>query len=126
VAIEPSAAVDPLRIPKAVERFDPPLVDIFVEDGERRGKSKVNPAEAEVILREVEEIVADPVLSLVGGESARPRSIGVISLIGSEQAAFIQKSSWSASVKPPWYAIGSFAATAPPSRVTSVTSFSCR
>jgi very-short-patch-repair endonuclease len=81
----------PLRIPKGVERLDPPLVDIFVEDGERRGKSKVNPAEAEVILREIEKIVAEPVLSLVGGDSARPRSIGVISLIGSEQAVFIQK-----------------------------------
>ena len=81
----------PLRIPKGVERLDPPLVDIFVEDGERRGKSKVNPAEAEVILREIEKIVADPVHSLIGGDSARPRSIGVISLIGSEQAAFIQK-----------------------------------
>jgi very-short-patch-repair endonuclease len=81
----------PLRIPKGVERLDPPLVDIFVEDGERRGKSKVNPAEAEVIVREIEKIIADPVLSLVGGDSARPRSIGVISLIGSEQAAFVQK-----------------------------------
>ena len=81
----------PLRIPKGVERLDPPLVDIFVEDGERRGKSKVNPAEAEVILSEIEKIVADPFLSLVGGDSDQPRSIGVISLIGSEQAAFIQK-----------------------------------
>ena len=76
---------------KGVERLDPPLVDIFVEDGERRGKSKVNPAEAEVILKEIEKIVADPLLSVVGGDSAKPRSIGVISLIGSEQAAFIQK-----------------------------------
>jgi very-short-patch-repair endonuclease len=81
----------PLRIAKGGERLDPPLVDIFVEDGERRGKSKVNPAEAEVILREIETIIADPALSVIGGDSARPRSIGVISLIGSEQAAFIQR-----------------------------------
>ncbi len=81
----------PLRIPKGVERLDPPLIDIFVEDGERRGKSKVNPAEAEVILSEIEKIVADPVLSVFGGDRSRPRSIGVISLIGSEQAVFIQK-----------------------------------
>ena len=38
----------PLRIPKPTERLDPPLIDIYVEDGERRGKSKVNPREAEV------------------------------------------------------------------------------
>ena len=81
----------PLRVPKGVERLDPPLIDIFVEDGERRGKSKVNPAEAEVILGEIEKIVADPVLSVFGGDRSRPRSIGVISLIGSEQAVFIQK-----------------------------------
>ena len=81
----------PLRVPKGVERLDPPLVDIFVVDGERRGKSKVNPAEAEVIVVEIEKIIADPLLSVLGGDNAKPRSIGVISLIGSEQAAFIQK-----------------------------------
>ena len=37
----------PLRVPKGFERLDPPLVDIFVEDGERRGKSKVNQPEAD-------------------------------------------------------------------------------
>ena len=44
----------PLRVPKGIERLDPPLVDILVEDGERRGKSKVNPPEAEVIVDEIE------------------------------------------------------------------------
>lgn len=81
----------PLRVPRGVERLDPPLVDIFVEDGERRGKSKVNPAEAEVIVAEIERIVSDPMLSTIGGDSAKARSIGVISLIGSDQAAFVQK-----------------------------------
>jgi REase_MTES_1575/AAA domain len=81
----------PLRIPKGIERLDPPLVDILVEDGERRGKSKVNPPEAEVIVDEIERIINDPHLATIGGSDARPRSIGVISLIGSEQAAFIQK-----------------------------------
>src|SRR6202035_4694516 len=33
----------PLRVPTANERLDPPLVDIFVRDGMRRGKSKINP-----------------------------------------------------------------------------------
>lgn len=81
----------PLRIPKGNERLDPPLVDILVEDGERSGKSKVNPPEAEVIVNEIEKLVIDPKLATIGGSDSRPRSIGVISLIGSEQAAFIQK-----------------------------------
>jgi len=82
----------PLRIPKASERLDPPLVDILVEDGERRGKSKVNPPEAEIIVDEIERTINDPALATTGEGNGRPRSIGVISLIGSEQAAFIQKS----------------------------------
>ena len=81
----------PLRVPKAIERLDPPLVDILVEDGERRGKSKVNPPEAEVIVDEIERLISDPMLANLGGADGRPRSIGVISLVGSEQAAFIQK-----------------------------------
>jgi len=81
----------PLRVPKGIERLDPPLIDILVEDGERRGKSKVNPPEAEVILDEIERIITDPHLANVAEGAGRPRSIGVISLIGSEQAAFIQK-----------------------------------
>jgi transcription elongation GreA/GreB family factor/very-short-patch-repair endonuclease len=81
----------PLRIPKAHERLDPPLVDILVEDGERRGKSKVNPAEADVIVDEIERIVNDHELATIGREDCHPRSIGVISLIGAEQAAYIQK-----------------------------------
>jgi transcription elongation GreA/GreB family factor/very-short-patch-repair endonuclease len=81
----------PLRVPRGVERLDPPLIDIFVEDGERRGKSKINPAEAEVIVTEIEKIIGDPLLSTIGGDSDQPRSIGVISLIGADQAAYVQK-----------------------------------
>jgi transcription elongation GreA/GreB family factor len=80
----------PLRIPKANERLDPPLVDIFVEDGERRGKSKINPREAEVIVDEIAQIV-DSGDSLAVTGDGRSRSIGVISLIGAEQALYIQK-----------------------------------
>jgi very-short-patch-repair endonuclease len=79
----------PLRVPRAIERLDPPLVDILVEDGERRGKSKVNPGEADVIVDEIEQLINDGALSMMG--DGRPRSIGVISLIGSEQASYIQK-----------------------------------
>jgi very-short-patch-repair endonuclease len=81
----------PLRIPKGHERLDPPLVDIFVEDGERRGKSKVNPAEADVIVDEIERVVNDHEFATIDREDRHPRSIGVISLIGAEQAAYIQK-----------------------------------
>src|ERR1700731_3624149 len=76
----------PLRIPKANERLDPPLVDIYVEDGERRGKSKTNPREAEVIVDEIAAVVEG-----AAGEDVAIRSIGVISLIGADQAHYIQK-----------------------------------
>jgi very-short-patch-repair endonuclease/transcription elongation GreA/GreB family factor len=75
----------PLRVPSPSERIDPPLVDIYIEDGQRRGKSKVNPREAEVIVEEIAKIID------ATEAEARPRSIGVISLIGAEQALYIQK-----------------------------------
>jgi hypothetical protein len=81
----------PLRVPKGGDRLDPPLVDILVEDGERRGKSKVNPPEAGIIVDEIERIINDPAVATIGEGNGRPRSIDVISLIGSEQAAFVQK-----------------------------------
>ena len=72
----------PLRVPAAGERLDPPLVDIFVPHGKRDGARKTNRAEAEVIVGEVERLIASP-------EGAN-RSIGVISLIGSEQAELVR------------------------------------
>jgi very-short-patch-repair endonuclease len=80
----------PLRVPKPSERLDPPLIDIYVEDGRRRGKSKVNPAEAEIIVREIEKIV-ETTPPAIGDNSVPVRSIGVISLIGAEQALHVQK-----------------------------------
>ncbi len=80
----------PLRIPKANERLDPPLIDVFVEDGERRGKSKINPREADVIVDEIAKIIDSPD-ARAASVDGRPRSIGVISLIGAEQALHIQK-----------------------------------
>ena len=80
----------PLRVPKPSERLNPPLIDIYVEDGQRRGKSKVNPGEAEIIVSEIENIVkATP--PAVDGVSPLAWSIGVISLIGADQALYIQK-----------------------------------
>jgi hypothetical protein len=60
--------IHPLRIPKANERIDPPLVDIFVEDGFKKGDLNVN--EAKVIVDEIEKLVND--------SQYEKRSIGVI------------------------------------------------
>ncbi|WP_240500008.1 AAA domain-containing protein [Sphingomonas montana] len=67
----------PLRLPSASQRLDPPLIDILVEDGVRRGKT--NPAEVDCIVEEIGRIVADPAMA--------GRSIGVTTLLGHEQAA---------------------------------------
>jgi very-short-patch-repair endonuclease len=72
--------IKPLRLPKANERLDPPLIDVFVKGGFRQ--TDVNQAEAKAIVDEIELIVADP--DLAG------RSIGVVTLLGTAQAAHIQ------------------------------------
>jgi very-short-patch-repair endonuclease len=69
----------PLRIPKASERLEPPLIDIFVPHG--RKHRDTNLAEAEVIVSEIAKLVADPAFE--------KRTIGVISLIGAAQAKLI-------------------------------------
>jgi very-short-patch-repair endonuclease len=69
----------PLRMPKASERLDPPLIDVLVEDGYRKGD--VNLPEARFIVDEIKAIVADPTM---GG-----RSIGVVSLLADKQALLI-------------------------------------
>jgi len=69
----------PLRLPKASERLDPPLIDVLVREGHR--KNDVNLAEARFIIDEIKAIVADPNM---GG-----RSIGVVSLLADKQALTI-------------------------------------
>jgi len=66
----------PLRLPPLAARLDPPLVDVLVEDGERRGD--VNLPEARFIVDEIKRLLADARMSA--------RSIGVVSLLGDEQA----------------------------------------
>ncbi len=66
----------PLRIPKASERLDPPLIDVIVEDGFRKGD--VNLPEATFIVDEIKRIVSDPKLAT--------RTIGVVSLLADKQA----------------------------------------
>jgi very-short-patch-repair endonuclease len=72
--------IRPLRIPKVSERLDPPLIDILVENGWKDGK--INLAEAHVIVDEIEKIILDPAMS--------KRTLGVISLVGANQAQKIQ------------------------------------
>jgi very-short-patch-repair endonuclease len=64
----------PLRAPKASERIDPPLVDVYVKDGFRHESNKTNPPEAHAIVREIKALTDNPAFS--------GRSIGVISLLG--------------------------------------------
>jgi very-short-patch-repair endonuclease len=66
----------PLRMPQASERLDPPLIDVLVTDGYRRGDT--NLPEARFIVDEIKAIAADPSLS--------SRSIGVVSLLADKQA----------------------------------------
>ena len=71
----------PLRIPHASERLDPPLIDVYVRGGFRKGD--VNDPEAQAILQEMQAILADPFLA--------GRTIGVVTLLGTDQAAHIHK-----------------------------------
>jgi very-short-patch-repair endonuclease len=66
----------PLRLPRPSERLDPPLIDVCIEDGVR--KDGLNPAEIDYIVQEIARIAADPRMA--------QRSIGVVSLLGEEQA----------------------------------------
>jgi very-short-patch-repair endonuclease len=68
--------IECLRIPKPSERLEPPLIDVFVHGASRA--DKINEFEAQAIVREICAIASNP--------SLENRSIGVISLIGSEQA----------------------------------------
>ena len=65
----------------ASERLDPPLIDVYVRGGFRKGD--VNDPEARAILQEIQTILADS--SLDG------RTIGVVTLLGTDQAAHIHK-----------------------------------
>ena len=70
----------PLRIPRASERIEPPLVDIYVEGGVRDHHDR-NDYEAQAIAEEIAAILANDKLA--------GRTIGVVSLLGTEQAKHI-------------------------------------
>lgn len=71
----------PLRTPKQSEMLLPPLVDVLIEDGFRR--KSINEPEAVYIAKEVRKICNDINMS--------HRTIGVISLLGNEQAKRIEE-----------------------------------
>jgi len=73
-------AIQPLRIPLASQRLDPPLIDIYVPGG-MRDRHDCNRLEAEAIAAEISAILED--------ERYAGRTIGVVSLLGMEQAKFI-------------------------------------
>lgn len=72
--------IQPLRIPKASERIDPPLVDIRVVGGMRDTKD-LNRHEATAIVEEIE--------ALLSNRQFAGRTLGVVSLLGPEQAKHI-------------------------------------
>ena len=76
----------PLRIPNASERMDPPLVDVYVKNGTRDERNKTNRAEAEAIVEEIKHLTSEPTFA--------KRSLGVISLVGPEQAKRVQELLW--------------------------------
>jgi very-short-patch-repair endonuclease len=71
----------PLRLPRSSERLDPPLVDVFVQDGYRDGS--VNLPEARFIVDEITKIVNDPAMA--------GRTIGIVSLLADDQALKIMQ-----------------------------------
>ncbi|MPZ20055.1 MAG: AAA family ATPase [Luteitalea sp.] len=72
--------IRPLRIPKPSERIDPPLVDVLVKDGVRNRRD-CNEYEALAI--------ADEITGLLKDERFKSRTLGVVSLLGLEQAKHI-------------------------------------
>jgi very-short-patch-repair endonuclease len=72
--------IRPLRIPKPSERIDPPLVDVLVKDGVRNRRD-CNEYEALAI--------ADEIAGLLKDERVKSRTLGVVSLLGLEQAKHI-------------------------------------
>lgn len=69
--------IQPLRIPKASERIDPPLVDVYVATGMRTVKDE-NHNEALAIVEEIEALLVD--------RRFAGRTLGVVSLLGPDQA----------------------------------------
>jgi len=70
----------PLRIGKREERCDPSVIDVYLADGKKEGKT--NQQECKYIVRDIK--------NKVNSGKYKKKTIGVISLIGEEQAALIR------------------------------------
>lgn len=79
-----------VRVPSAEERMLPTLIDIHLADGSRHPTRKINTAEAEAVIDEIEFLLDSDFAKPLGrGKSQRFRTIGVVSLLGAEQAKYI-------------------------------------
>ena len=72
----------PLKLPVLSEQFNPAVMAIYVEDGARDEK-KTNLNEAKRIVSDIKACIENPIYD--------GKSMGVISLLGAEQAKLIQK-----------------------------------
>lgn len=73
----------PLRLPTKNERFTPSILDIRVTGGTKAGK--VNEKEADKIVAMIKGMMMES-----AENKSKPRSIGIISLIGDEQSRLIR------------------------------------
>ncbi|MCY3973745.1 MAG: AAA domain-containing protein [Candidatus Dadabacteria bacterium] len=73
--------IQPLRVPTSKERILPPLVRVYVPNG-YRDEQKCNKLETKGIVEEIQRITNNPLM--------QERSIGIASLLGNEQARFIE------------------------------------
>ena len=76
--------LQPLRLPTSSEAMSPSLVDIYVRNGRKIGKT--NEAEADRIVAMIRDLVEE----CKRQRRSRPKSIGVISLVGDEQSRLIR------------------------------------
>lgn len=75
------SSIRPLRLPPRNQRLDPPLVDVYIKGAARRGDT--NPAEAIAVV--------DLVREMIDTKAARGRTIGVVTLMGSQQDRLIKQ-----------------------------------
>jgi very-short-patch-repair endonuclease len=75
-------AIVPLRYPKREEIFEPAVVAVRVKDGFRDDLNKINKPEAELLV--------DEIVRCCGDSKYNGMSIGIISLLGGQQALLIQ------------------------------------
>lgn len=72
--------LEPLRQPNPVDRFDPPINTIFIENGHKKDND-VNEQEADALVAKLIACCQD--------ERYRGRTMGVVSLLGEKQAHYI-------------------------------------